>query len=230
MACRPRHSHIPAFCFFPPAVVHAKLSRPIQDHVDKKYQDIVRQRFRGLKRGEKRKGSNSEHSKSAKAPTRPVPSPVPPPPPPGIHSDCNFVFKYNDVKFFQVEDGGTILNYNQVPSDTDLITICQGNKCVGEPQEVIGIATGACIAGQDRLVFTLATDENPTLLDFQVFCPDVTWLGGGECLAIDIDTAQPVLPFPNVTVSGPSMIINDIQFSSLVQCELACIPRPEPAM
>jgi hypothetical protein len=149
-------------------------------------------------------------------------------PPPGGSHNCDFVFKYNDVKFFQIDEGGPISDFKQVNGNGDRITICAGNKCVGEPEEVIGVAPGNCIQNvQDNFVFTFATDEEPDFLDFQVFCPDVAWEGGGECVAIDITTEEPVLPFPNVTAAGPAITIRDIQFLSLVQCRIFCTPRPQ---
>ena len=139
--------------------------------------------------------------------------------------DCFFVFKYDDVVAFQVENGD-IIDYQQVLNDDDgFITICQGHNCAGEPNEVVGVASGRCNLVENIFEFTIATDEDPQFLDFEVYCPDITWVGGGECDAIDISTEAPLEFNPILNVIGPEVTITEIEFQSLVRCRIICKPR-----
>ena len=145
--------------------------------------------------------------------------------PPEPVLDCFFVFKYDDLVAFQVENG-EVLEYQQIQNDDDAnIAICKGNNCAGEPTEIVGVASGRCNAMESVLEFTVATDEDPQFLDFEVFCPDVLWVGGGECVAIDILTEAPLEFNPVVNVIGPQVTITEIEFRSLVRCRIVCTPR-----
>ena len=139
--------------------------------------------------------------------------------------DCFFTFKYDDIIAFQVENGD-VVEYEQILNDDDgNIAICKGNNCAGEPNEIVGVATGRCSTIENVLEFTVATDEDPQFMDFEVYCPDILWVGGGECTAIDIATEAPLEFNPVVNVIGPEVTITEIEFQSLVRCRIVCTPR-----
>lgn len=151
-------------------------------------------------------------------------------PPPAVEKDCTFIFKYSNIVAFQVSDGSTILDYDQIHDpDGEFLTICTGSRCAGQPKEVVGTASGQCTAGfEDVFEFTIATDDNvadAAALNFEVYCPDITWEGDGTCQALDTVTGVPLVPPPDVLIRGPEVTIENIAESSLVRCRIACTQR-----
>ena len=205
-------AHLNCSSPFPPAV-NAEINQGLQRRIQNNMRRQMMKK-KSYKMGKsKGKGSGSYR--------QPIVDPQP-----TLDEDCTFVFKYNEVVAFQVENG-EILEYEQIQnSDSSFITICEGNNCAGEPVEVVGTTTGRCVIGtEDVLEFTIATAEDPEFLDFQVYCPDITWVGGGECLAIDIFDTQPLDTNPVLNVLGPEILITNIQFESLIRCRIVCTPR-----